>query len=253
MITWLSAFFDLPADVHDEAVRFHRDLTGYGLSPARGERSEFATLVPAEGGDYLRVQRLADGPARIHLDLRSPEPQADVARAVDLGATVVAVGDGHTVLRSPGGLVWCVVTEPAGVVPPAIAWPGGHRSRLAQVCLDAPAGSFEAEVAFWSALTEWPVEGFPEVTDGSEVVALRARAPGPLRMIVQRLGADDGGDSVRAHVEWWTDDVAAEVARHLDAGARHVADHAYWTVLRDVAGLPYCVIGRDPATGRRIG
>ncbi|MFT4215620.1 MAG: hypothetical protein QM619_00310 [Micropruina sp.] len=36
-------------------------MTGFRLSPLRGDHEEFATLVPPERDDYLRVQRI-DGP-----------------------------------------------------------------------------------------------------------------------------------------------------------------------------------------------
>jgi hypothetical protein len=87
---WLSAFLDFDAASFERGVRFWRDVTGFAVSPARGADGEFATLVPPDGDDYLRVQRLADGPGRIHLDVHVPDPRAAADRAIALGATEVA-------------------------------------------------------------------------------------------------------------------------------------------------------------------
>ena len=63
------------------------------MSPSRGENGEFATLMPPDGDDFLRVQRLADGPSRIHLDLHVDDPSTAAERAVGLGAKVVGCPD----------------------------------------------------------------------------------------------------------------------------------------------------------------
>jgi hypothetical protein len=169
---WISVFIDLAAEEYDHAVRFWTEVTGYSLSPTRGVRGEFATLRPPAGRDYLRVQRLAHVPSRIHLDLHVAE--------------VPSVG--------------------------------------------------------------WSVQRFAAV---EHVVSLARPDCVPVRVILQRLDVSDTGPAARAHLEWWTDDVHAEVARHRGLGARHVRDGEYWVVLADPAGLPYCVIGRDPDTGVR--
>ena len=67
--TWISAFLDLAPEEPERATAFWQGVTGYGLSPARGDHDEFATLLPPDGDDFLRVQRLGGGPSRIHLDL----------------------------------------------------------------------------------------------------------------------------------------------------------------------------------------
>lgn len=252
-IEWVTAFLDLPSDRHADAVRFWTAVTGTTLSPPRGAQGQFATLVPADGTGYLKLQRL-DQPPRVHLDLSVADVRTAREQALALGAIEVADCGGHVILRSPGGFVFCLVPHPAGPVPGPQTWPGGQRSRLAQVCLDVPTDLMDAEVDFVGRLTGWRVRAFPAV-DG--VVAFQAAASPegselPLRVIAQRLGPDDAGPTTRAHLEFWSDDVAAEVSRHRELGARQVFDGAYWVVLRDPAGLDYCVIGRDPVTGRRV-
>ena len=101
-VLWVSAFLDLPGTTFESAVGFWEGVTGFGRSTPRGEHGEFATLVPPAslgGDDYLRVQRLGDGPARLHLDLHVMDPARVASRAVDLGASELARPDGYVVLR----------------------------------------------------------------------------------------------------------------------------------------------------------
>ena len=108
---WVSAFLDLAAGDFDPGVRFWRAVTGFGLSPPRGPAGEFATLVPPDGDDYLRVQRLGTGPSRIHLDLHVADPRAAADAAVRLGAHR-GPRRGYVALTSPGGFTFCFVAPP---------------------------------------------------------------------------------------------------------------------------------------------
>src|SRR6478609_6520322 len=120
---WVSAFLDLPTDGFDEAVAFWQGVTGFGLSEPRGSEGEFATLVPPDGDDYLRVQRIDEGP-RIHLDLHVENPQVAAEAAIELGAHVlVRHEEGYVVLRSPGGFVFCFVRHDAARKPRPATWP----------------------------------------------------------------------------------------------------------------------------------
>ena len=75
-------------------------------------------------------------------------------------------------------------------------------------------------------------------------------AGSPLQLLFQRLEEPDG--LVRAHLDLGTDDRDAEVARLLDLGAEDVgAGHGGWHVLRDPAGLAFCVTGNAPDQTRR--
>ena len=87
---WASGYLDLDPASYDVGVAFWRDVTGWQVSPSRGEAGEFATFVPPAGDPHLLVQRLAAGPSRIHVDLHVDDPQAAAERAVRLGARVVA-------------------------------------------------------------------------------------------------------------------------------------------------------------------
>jgi hypothetical protein len=242
-LTWVTAFLDLPAPSFDRATEFWRAVTGSGLSEPRGEHDEFATLLPRDGDPYLKVQRIQDGPDGIHLDLHTDDVEGFVDHAVAHGAAVREPGD-FVVMTSPGGFTFCVVGHPAGTTRPSpMPWHTGT-SIVDQVCLDMPASQHDDEAAFWQRLTGWErVAGrFPEF--GS----LERPDPQPLRLLLQRLESDDG--PVRAHIDLSCADRLAETVRHRSLGAELVREHEHWTVLRDPAGLEYCITERDPATGK---
>lgn len=238
---WVSAFLDFGSGDFERGTAFWRDVTGYVVSAPRGETDQFATLVPPDGDDYLRVQHLDEGPGRIHLDLHVEHPTVAAEAAIELGGHVLVRHEaGYVVLRSPGGLVFCFVSHPAAHRPPAQTWPGGHRSQVDQVCLDVPPSAYDVEVAFWQGLTGW------DLTEVDEPEFERLQPPDeqPLRWLVQRL--DDDGGAVGAHLDVAADDRDAEVARHVGLGATKVAEHEWWTVLTDPVGTTYCVTRRAP-------
>jgi predicted enzyme related to lactoylglutathione lyase len=84
-----------------------------GVEPS-GE-AMYRSIGKIGGGTSLESQRLGDGtPARIHLDIESDDVPAEVARVVELGATVLEAHDDYTILQDPGGLVFCVVAIQTG-------------------------------------------------------------------------------------------------------------------------------------------
>jgi hypothetical protein len=243
VITRLTFFLDLSAEDHPVAVEFWRGVTGYELSAARGERDEFATLMPPAGDDHLRVQRIADGRSGTHLDVHVTELAAAVEHAVGAGAVLLARQE-HAVLRSPGGYLFCLVTEPATRPSAPITWPGGHRSRVDQLCLDVGPSAYDDECAFWERLTGWPVRVTPRV----EFARLQVPAALRSRVLLQRLEQDEG--PVRGHLDVATDDREAEVRRLVALGAEPLHDGPIWTALKPPVGPVLCVTGRDPVTGR---
>lgn len=235
---WTTAFVDLAPVAWDDGVAFWAAVTGYGVSPARGDEGEFATLEPPEGDAHFRVQRLGEGPSRIHLDLHVDDVRAASDQAVSLGAVVLA-DPGHVVLRSPGGLPFCFVSHPAAVAAPPAVWRDGS-SQVDQVCLDIPPAAYELEVGFWTEVT-----GRELIASGrSEFSRLRRPPHEPLQLLLQRL---DGGDgAVRAHLDLATSDRDAETERHRSLGAELVQVFEGWTVMRDPVGSAYCLTGRQP-------
>jgi hypothetical protein len=249
-ITWATAFLDLPPDAHEAGVAFWSAATGYGASPPRGAEGEFLTLLPPHGDPFLRVQRTGAagappaGPS-VHLDLHVTSADDAAHRAAGLGAAVVARPDGpggHVVMRSPGGFVFCFVHERLAERPEPARWPGGQESIAGQVCLDIPPDRNGAERRFWAGLTGW--RGWRS-TSRPEFGNLVGPNGMSIRLLLQRL--DAAADVVTAHLDFACDHRAAEVARHESIGATVVGDPGGgWTVLRDPAGLRYCVTDRHP-------
>jgi len=248
VVTWITAFLDLSAPGWDAAVDFWTAATGSERSPLRGEQHEFATLVPADGDAFLRVQRLASGPPRIHLDLHVRDRRAAADEAVALGASEVA-DVGHVELRSPGGLPFCFVHAGETRRPRPVRWlaPGTsaeHTSLVDQVALDIPIELWERELGFWSDLTGWAVR-----PSSSEFAPLERPAGQPLRLLGHRLEERSG--RVRAHLDLATSDRAAETARHVAIGAVVERRREQWTVLQAPDGRRYCLTDRHPETGTR--
>ena len=236
-VRWVWLFLDTPRADAQRSWRFWSEVTGWSLSPTRGEQDEFATLGPPRGDPWLKLQAVVDGPGGIHLDLDVEDVHAAAARAQRLGASRTGtIGDAVVVLRSPGGLAFCLTT-----------WHGeadqvreGAPDLVDQVCLDCPADAHDAEAAFWSALTGWQ----PAPCDEPELSFLRRPAGIPLRFLVQRLGEPTG--PVRAHADVACVDRAATLGRHLAAGASVVRVHEQWTVMSDPVGRVYCLTDRSP-------
>ena len=240
-IAWLQAVIDLPADGFSEALEFWVAVSNSTPGEIHPDHPEFIHLLPATGAMHLEVQRIDEGPAGAHLDLLVDDIAAWTERAVGLGASIVDQ-PGHAVLATPGGVRFCIVphgdeAEPAPPIDPAMP------HAIDQLCLDVPHDHFEADVAFWAALSGWEPAGstsYPEFRWFDQAATL------PIRLLIQRLGADDPGPA-RAHLDISAGDhVEAVVARHVDLGARVVRRHERWTALADPAGQLYCVTRTTP-------
>lgn len=231
----MTAFLDLAPDEHDEGLALWERLTGYQRSAARGPAGEFVSLLPPDGDDFLRVQRLGSGASRVHLDLHVEDPFVAAEAAVALGARVVADHGDYLTLDSPGGFTFCYVTHPAS------RRPSTGTAVADQVCLDIPPSRYDAEFAFWAEVTGWrprpprPEDEFARLTPGDDQ---------PLQLLLQRLVDED--DMVRAHLDWSSDDRDAEVERHIGLGSTFVErfDRG-WTVLTGPGALTYCVTARE--------
>jgi hypothetical protein len=243
----MTAFLDFPATTFEQGSAFWQAVTAAAASAPRGRRAEFATLLPAKGDGFLRVQRLDDGPAGCHLDIHADDVATAAAQAERLGAAVIGQPDGYVVLRSPGGLSFCVVGHGGETERPPPTRPGEHSSLVDQLSIDIPPEYYDQECAFWSRLTGWPQSSGsrPEFTFLSRPEGM------PLRLLLQRLDEPHlGRPGCTAHLDLACDDVPAERARHESLGASVVRVMASWTTLRDPAGLRYCITGRNPATGK---
>ena len=254
---WLTVFLDFPAAEFEPGIAFWRTVTGYGLSPFRGPRGDFATLLPPSGDAYLRVQRVLAGDGGYHLDLHVDVDAAGGAlaaldeaaeRAVALGATARHREAGEVIVAdSPGGFTFCLVRwEGERAVPPPQPGRGGGTSRVDTLCLDIPPALFASESAFWAALTgqvprDAAVPGYAYLTGP-------AGAGMPVRLLLQRLDDAAPGQRVRGHLDFGCPDREAAVTWHADLGARVTAGFPHWTVLTDPAGHVYCLVGRPAWT-----
>lgn len=249
-VRWVTGFLDFPAPVFVAAAGFWRAVTGYQLSPPRGERGQFATLLPPDGDPCWRVQSVLENTGGVHLDLHVDDVVADAVRATQLGATVSFVEDGLQVLRSPGGLGICLSRwDGERQVPQPVSWPSSlsirpTRSRADQVCIDIPPALYDDEVVFFGALTGFELRH----STLPEFLHVPRSAGQSIRFLLQRL--TDPGERVRAHVDFACDDMKLESARHESLGAARVRTADGWTTLRDPAGLEYCITDRNPDTGR---
>jgi predicted enzyme related to lactoylglutathione lyase len=246
-VRWLTAFLDFTADSFDDGVSFWTTATDTTLSTSRGDDDEFATLLPRDGDAFLRVQRVGYGPGGIHVDVHVDDTERAVSTAVTAGASVIAVND-VTVMSSPGGFTFCIVQHDGAdddgehVVPSTVEH-DGLKSRMNQVCIDIPVPQFDAECAFWSELTGWPLR--PNLS--TEFGALLMPEGMPFRILFQRLGNDDPGTTVRAHLDIgagleWRHAISSDPHRSVE----HVGDGSHWAVFNDPTGAVYCVTQRDP-------
>ncbi|EYD76733.1 hypothetical protein Rumeso_01691 [Rubellimicrobium mesophilum DSM 19309] len=114
----------IDSDIPSRLARFWAEaLDGYEVLPydeaelarlaARGLTPETDPVVMVEGpGTRLCFHlRPGDRPARnrLHLDIAAPDPGAEVARLLALGATILRQGEGYIVLADPEGNNFCVV------------------------------------------------------------------------------------------------------------------------------------------------
>jgi hypothetical protein len=101
------------------------------------------------------------------------------------------------------------------------------------IVIDIPPDEHDAGLAFWQAATGTPLTQYtrhPEYHGGM--------LPEGFGLLVQRLG--DG--QARVHLDIHTDDMDAEVARLEALGAERIGQEDFWCVLRDPAGLLFCVV-----------
>ena len=113
-----------------------------------------------------------------------------------------------------------------------------HYSRLSKVVIDVPPADHDREVAFWSAAAGQPLTRFDRHPE-YHGAALHGQE---FWLLVQRLGQD----RARVHIDIHTDDLPAEIARLEKLGAERVRQVHSWQVMRDPAGLLFCVIPESP-------
>ncbi|QGN34203.1 VOC family protein [Microlunatus sp. Gsoil 973] len=237
---WMLALLDFSPDHYAEAAAHWQRLTGYTLRDPIGDQGEFQGLRPPDRPTFVALQRLGEGADRVHLDLHVTDPPAAAREAVAAGATMITDNPECEVLGSPGGFVFCFVSDPSAGRAPASQWPGGHRSIADQLCIDIPVEHWDTETTFWSDVIGWDVGPIDE----SEFARMHLVDQLPLRLLFQRLQEPTG--RVRGHIDWSTTDRDAETARHEALGSEIVRRCDEWTVMTGPGGT-YCITDRVPA------
>ena len=108
---------DIPPHVYDDEVAFWRALTGWDLVDSQAP--ELERLRRPEGLPLAVIlQRLDEeqSTTTAHLDLSADDREAETGRHVSLGAVVVDVRPGWTVLRDPAGRAYCITGRRPGDV-----------------------------------------------------------------------------------------------------------------------------------------
>lgn len=237
MAAWIHVFLDIPRGDFFAAADFWAAVTDGSLSAQRGERDQFATLVPPAGSAWVKLQAV-DGAGGVHLDLDAAGRARAQQRSLALGATQAWVYDEVPVMRSPGGFTFCHTLSSG---PASLSRTGD--CLLDQVCLDVPRTLWENEIAFWSALLDRPLQHRAR----PEFALLAPPNANGLRVLLQRTQSDAG--RVTAHPDFAVTHRASEIRRHQGLGAQHLADHDHWTVMRAPYGQVYCLTDRNPRTG----
>jgi hypothetical protein len=246
MIRWVHVFIDVPVERAQDTERFWSGVTGWPAGRRWDHHPEFVTLEPPSGAAYAHVQTIGGQP-RVHLDLVvAPDASVDSERE-RIGRLGATVGERHRwwqVMSSPGGFPFCLTEEHEPLVPPvAHVWPGGHRSRLAQICVDVPRDDYRSELTFWTKVTGWR----HGASRRPEFDFLRPPPRCAVQLLLQRLGAADEATTTRAHIDLGTDNVDGEVSRLEGLGSTQVARVGSWRVMSDPAtGLPFCVTRQPP-------
>jgi hypothetical protein len=116
----MSAFiYNVTFDARDPRAlgRFWAAVTGYRVD---GENDDAVALrAPDERGIrrilFMRVDDPTPGKNRMHVDLASREPDAEIERLVGLGATLVDPRQGGVpAWRAGNGTRWVVMQDPEG-------------------------------------------------------------------------------------------------------------------------------------------
>jgi predicted enzyme related to lactoylglutathione lyase len=205
--------------------------------PITGESADEVDVALADGMELVfgTVPEPKSVKDRVHLDLASSSPEdqaAIVARAVDLGAKTVDIGQGDVpwvVLADPEGNEFCVLEQRDEYA---------HTGPVAAVVVDS--SDPPAQAAFWAG-----VVGLPVTREGADFASL-AREAGPSLEFVRVNEPKVVKNRIHLDVAPPADgDLLIEVAR-LEAWGAVRADVGQidvpWVVLADREGNEFCVL-----------
>jgi hypothetical protein len=100
---------DHPEQDWEEGLGFWAGVQGVEPTLDEGDEEVYRS-IGSIGSVALASQRTGAGtPARVHLDIETDDVDAEVARLVALGATVVSRTDDYVILKDPADLLFCVI------------------------------------------------------------------------------------------------------------------------------------------------
>jgi hypothetical protein len=99
---------DFAPEGHDAGRQFWATALA-GTAGKPDERSEYSWLERPASPAHILLQRLDEGPSRVHLDLESDDMDAEIARLERAGAQRVERFERWQVLRDPIGMYFCVI------------------------------------------------------------------------------------------------------------------------------------------------
>jgi catechol 2,3-dioxygenase-like lactoylglutathione lyase family enzyme len=93
----------------EEAARFWADALGRPVDRDHpGTRGNYVMLETPPDEPIVQIQRV-DHESRVHIDIETDDLDAEVARLIKLGATVLDRLDRWVVMQAPTGQRFCVV------------------------------------------------------------------------------------------------------------------------------------------------
>jgi hypothetical protein len=105
----------VPPAEHDRELAFWSAATGQPL--AQFDRHPEYHGAALHGQDlWLLIQRLDEGQGRVHIDIHTDDPAAEMARLEQLGAELVQQAHSWWVMRDPAGLLFCIIPEEPGTL-----------------------------------------------------------------------------------------------------------------------------------------
>ena len=232
-VRWVWAFLDLPEEGFEESVEFWRAVTRTTVSPWRGDRGQFATLLPGAG------RGLGQGAAGRRCGRHPPRPRRRRAARGRPRRCALSLGARRSSTRCP------TTTGPSGGRVPLA---GRFRllpdvaGRRRRPCRGPGAGGAAEPCSTRSAWTS-PATGMPPRSrSGRRSPGGRCgrglagvREPGCGRAAPGAVPAAAAGrkaSGVRAHVDLACADSRAEYDRHVALGAGRVRPGRGWIVLR---------------------
>jgi hypothetical protein len=106
---------DVPPADHDRELAFWSAATGQTLAQLDRHPEYHGAALPGQDLALL-IQRLEEGPGRVHFDIHTDDPATEIARLEGLGATLVQQVHSWWVMRDPAGLLFCVLPERPGTL-----------------------------------------------------------------------------------------------------------------------------------------